>query len=267
VTFGKYGAWRRIGDWTPEDAAAVEDMGYGAIWAGGSPSADLEAVEALIAATSRVPVATGIVNMWRADPAEVARSYHRIEERHPGRFYLGLGIGHPEATAEYRNPYETMVEYLDRVEAEGVPSDRIILAALGPRALKLAATRTYGAHPYLTTPAHTKMAREVMGPGSFLAPEHKVVLDREEWERLARPNVERYLRLRNYRANLLREGWDQSDLEGSERLIEALVLTGHPAAVAAALSRHIGAGADHVCVQVLGQDPLAGYRALASFLF
>ncbi|HEX6946940.1 MAG TPA: LLM class F420-dependent oxidoreductase [Acidimicrobiia bacterium] len=267
MDFGKYGAWRRINEWSSEAATAVEEMGYGAIWAGGSPSADLEAVEALLAATRVVPVATGIVNMWRADPEEVARSYHRIESRHPGRFYLGLGIGHPESTSEYQRPFDKMVEYLDRVEAAGVPGDRVILAALGPKVLRLAARRTFGAHPYFTTPRHTHMAREVMGPDAFLAPEHKVVFPPDAWEELARPNVARYLRLENYRANLRREGWDESDLEGSDRLTEALVLRGDPQTVAASLAGHLEAGADHVCVQVLGDDPVPGYSQLASALF
>lgn len=267
MEFGKYGVWRRVGDLTPAMASELEDMGYGAIWAGGSPPADLEAAEAIVAATRRVPVATGIVNMWRSDPVEVARSYQRIEARHPGRFYLGLGIGHPEATSEYRRPLQTMVEYLDRVEEKGVPGGRVILAALGPRALRLAAERTGGAHPYLTTPSHTRMAREVMGARTLLAPEHKVVLDPDQWDQLAPQNLSRYLRLTNYRNSLLREGWDESDLAGSDRLMRALVLGGDPVSVAGSLSEHLAAGADHVCVQVLGDDPLAGYSKLASLLF
>lgn len=267
MDFGRFGVWRRVGELTPGLATAVEEMGYGAIWVGGSPPPELEAVEAVLDATRSVPVATGIVNMWRADPDEVARSYHRIEVRHPGRFFLGLGIGHPEATSEYRSPYRTMVEYLDRVEAAGVPGERTILAALGPRVLRLAAERTAGAHPYFTTPAHTKMAREVMGPEALLAPEHKVVLEPARWAELAHPNVERYLRLTNYRASLLREGWDESDLEGSERLEKALVLDGDAGSAARALAEHLDAGADHVCVQVLGDDPISGYEALAPELF
>jgi probable F420-dependent oxidoreductase len=152
------------------------------------------------------------------------------------------------------------------MDEAGVPRERMVLAALGPRALRLAADRTLGAHPYLTTPRHTAFAREVVGD-AFLAPEHKVVLDDDQWDRLARPNVERYLRLVNYRSNLLREGWDEADVdEGTDRLIEALVLGGDPDSVASRLRQHLEAGADHVCVQVLGDDPVAGYRRLADQL-
>ncbi len=269
MNFGAFGAWRRVTELPPSLASSLEDLGYGAIWAGGSPAADLDAIEAILDATREVPVATGIVNMWRAEPREVAASYHRIESRHPGRFYLGLGIGHPEATSQYRNPYDTMVEYLDRIDEAGVPSDRVILAALGPRVLRLAAERTAGAHPYFTTPAHTRMAREVMGEGPLLAPEHKVVLDPVRWDELAPPNVARYVRLANYRASLIREGWPEADLEGdgSDRLAEAIVLHGDAPDVAAGLRAHREAGADHVCVQVLGDDPLAEYAVLAGDLF
>lgn len=268
MNFGAFGAWRRVGELTPDVAVPLEEMGYGAIWVGGSPPADLEAVEGVVAATRRVPVVTGVVNMWRADPSEVVSSYHRIEARYPGRFFLGLGIGHPEATREYRSPYDTIVEYLDRMDSAGVPAERMILAALGPRVLKLAAERTLGAHPYLTTPRHTRLARSVVGLGTLLAPEHKVVLDGRRWETLARPNVARYLRLTNYRRNLRREGWEPEDLdgEGSDRIVEELVLTGDVTKVAAALRGHLDAGADHVCVQVLGDDPLSEYESLASEL-
>lgn len=121
-------------------------------------------------------VASGIVNMWADDAGPIAEAYHRIEAKHPGRFLLGVGIGHPEASKEYKDPYTTMVEYLDALDAADVPRDRVTLAALGPKVLQLAADRTLGAHPYLTTPEHTKSARSILG-SALLAPEHKVVLN------------------------------------------------------------------------------------------
>ena len=253
---------------TPGMARAVEEMGYRAIWVGGSPAGHLEDVERLLEATERIQVATGIVNMWREEAATVAASYHRIQDRFPNRLLLGLGIGHPEATREYRKPYDTMVDYLDRMDSARVPKEHLVLAALGPRALKLAAERTAGAHPYLTTPSHTRFARGVMGEGSLLAPEHKVVLDSDRFEELARPNVSRYLALVNYRNNLLREGWSEDDLAdgGSDRLVDALVLNGSASVVAAGIRAHLDAGADHVCVQVLGDDPTDAYRTLAGLL-
>lgn len=270
VDIGRFGVWGRVGDISDEHAREAEKLGFGAIWVGGSPPGDLDAIEGLIAVTERIPVVTGIVNMWRAEPAEVARSYHRIEASHPGRFVLGLGIGHPEAVESYAKPYDTMVAYMDEIDGAGVPRDRVVLAALGPRVLRLSAERSAGAHPYLTTPRHTRFAREILGDGPLLAPEQKVILDGDanRGRVLARANMARYLRLVNYRTNLLREGWTEDDLsgDGSDRLVDELVLHGELDHLVTGLRAHIEAGADHVGIQVLGDDPVAGYRLLADAL-
>jgi probable F420-dependent oxidoreductase len=271
VEFDAFGIWRTVSGITPEMAEQVEQLGYGAIWVGGSPEGHLGDIEALLDATERIPVATGIVNMWREDAETVGESYRRISDRYPGRFWLGVGIGHREATREYRKPFEKMMDYLDRLDAAAVPKERLVLAALGPRALALSAERTAGAHPYLTTPRHTEHARQVLGVGPLLAPEHKVVLESDpaRARSVGRPVVSRYLTRINYRSNLLREGWTEGDLaaEGSDRLVDALVLHGAVQEVAAGLVAHLEAGADHVAIQALGDDPLAIYRELAEALF
>jgi probable F420-dependent oxidoreductase len=270
IDIGRFGVWRRAADLTSELAIEAERLGYGAVWVGGSPKADLESVESALTATAQIPVVTGIVNMWREDAATVAASYHRIESRHPDRFILGLGIGHPESTQEYARPYQTMIDYLDQVESAGVPRDRLLLAALGPRVLALSAQRTVGAHPYLTTPRHTSMARQVMGAGVLLAPEQKVILDTdvERARAVGREVVARYLGLVNYRNSLLREGWAETDLAdgGSDALIDGLILHGEVGRVADGLRAHLDAGADHVGVQVLGGDAIEGHRKLAPAL-
>jgi len=271
IELGTFGVWRRFGELTPQFATDMAALGYGAIWIGGSPDGGLELAEALLDATERITVATGIVNMWKDDAGTVAASYHRLEARHPGRFLLGVGIGHPEATPEYRTPYEKSVEYLDRLDAAEVPLERRVLAALGPRMLRLSAQRSAGAHPYLTTPQHTAFAREVLGAGPLLAPEQKLVLDTDAGRArsIGRPAVQNpYLRLVNYRTNLLRTGWTEEDLAGggSDRLIDALVVHGDAQTVARGLRAHLDAGADHVTIQVLGDDPVATYAALAEVL-
>jgi probable F420-dependent oxidoreductase len=270
IEFGKLGIWRSESDLTPEIAQTAEKLGYGAIWIGGSPSAPLEIVDRLLDATDRITVATGIVNMWKDDPADIAAAYRRIAATHPDRFLLGLGIGHPEATSGYRKPYDTMVEYLDRLDAEGVPVAGRALAALGPKVLRLAAERTLGAHPYLVPPEHTREAREIMGPGPLLAPEQKVVLEADpvRARAIARPRIQMYFGLSNYVSNLRRLGWSDEDLagEGSDRLIDTLAVHGDAETVARGVTAHLDAGADHVCVQVLGEDPVPGYRALAEIL-
>jgi probable F420-dependent oxidoreductase len=270
IELGRIGIWQRA-DLTLELAVEVERLGYGAIWVGGSPDGGLEIVQTLLDTTDHIAVATGIVNMWKDDPATVAASYHRITERHPDRFLLGVGIGHPEAVKEYQKPYDKIVSYLDELDEAGVPVAGRALAALGPKVLKLAAERTAGAHPYLTTPEHTREARAIMGPAALLAPEQKVVVetDPEKARAIARPAVANpYLRLRNYVSNLLRTGWTEEDIAngGSDRLIDALALHGDTETIARGVTAHLDAGANHVCVQVLGDDPLAGYRALADVL-
>ncbi|NIS30606.1 MAG: LLM class F420-dependent oxidoreductase [Actinobacteria bacterium] len=270
IELGRIGVWQRGRSLDADFAKEIERLGYGAVWVGGSPPADLRSVEELLDRTSSIAVATGIVNVWSADADAVAASYHRIAAKHGDRFLLGVGVGHPENTDRYARPYHALVSYLDRLDEGGVPADRRALAALGPAVLRLAAERSAGAHPYLTPPEHTRRAREVMGAGALLAPEHKAVLesDRERARKVARSSVAPYLRLRNYRNNLLRLGYSEDDLadSGSDRIVDDLVAHGDPPAVASAVAGHLDAGADHVCVQVLGDDPLAGYGRLAAEL-
>lgn len=271
---GRFGVWRGQQDLTPELAAGLEQLGFGTLWVGSSPGGDLDRVEEFLAATTRLTVATGIVNMWSADARVVAASRARIEARFPGRFLLGVGAGHREATSEYAHPYQALVSYVDTLLDGGVPADGLVLAALGPKVLQLAAERTAGAHPYLVPPGYTRQARDILGAGPLLAPEQKVVLeaDPRRARAIGRPRVARpYLGLSNYTANLRRLGWTDDDLRdgGSDALIDALVAHGTGEQVAARVGAHLEAGADHVCVQLLdepGADPMAGYRQLAAAL-
>jgi len=270
IELGSYGVWRS-GAVESGLALELERLGYGTLWLGASPSADLADAERLLDATETLVVATGIVNIWSAPADEVARSYQRIVARHPDRFLLGIGAGHPEATAEFTKPYEALNAYLDVLEAADVPKERIVLAALGPRVLRLAAERTAGAHPYLVTPEHTRQAREILGPGVLLAPEHKVVLEADpaRARALGTPILRRYLGLRNYVSNLHRLGFTEDEVrgDGSDRLFDAVVLHGQTAQVAAGLRAHLEAGADHVCAQIVGADDvLPGLRDLAAAL-
>ncbi len=253
--FGRFGVWT-FGTTKPEQAVEIEKLGYGAIWIGGSPKGDLAYVEPILERTENLQVATGIINVWTADAEEVAEAYHRVEDAYPGRFLLGIGIGHPEHTEEYRKPYDVLVEYLDKLDAAKVPTSRRVLAALGPKVLKLSARRSAGAHPYLTTPAHTGESRNLLGPTVFLAPEHKVVLSRdaESARKVGREAVDFYLNLSNYLNNWKRLGFTDDDIAkpGSDRLIDAVVAHGTPDDIAARLTEHLDAGADHVTIQVLG---------------
>lgn len=271
--FGRVGVWRSATLLTPELGTAVERLGYGAIWIGGSPEADLVIAEQLLDATEHITVATGIVNIWKSPAAEVAATFHRLEAKHPGRFVLGIGIGHREAQGDqYQKPYSALVSYLDVLDAEGVPAERRVISALGPRTLRLAADRAAGTHPYMTTPAHTRFARDIVGPGALVAPEQRLVpdADPEAARATARKFLSRYLSLSNYRRTLESHGFTAAELDdgATDAAVDALAPHGDPAALATAVHGHLDAGASHVCVQLLPatMDPLPGLTALADAL-
>ena len=250
--FGHHSMWQRL---SPAQLREIEALGYGAIWAGGSPAAELDWVEPILGATTTLQLATGIVNVWTAEAGPVAESFHRIDKAYPNRFLLGIGVGHPEAHTEYKKPYDALTEYLDKLDEYGVPKDRRVVAALGPQVLKLSARRSAGAHPYLTNPEHTAGARELVGPDAFLAPEHKVVLttDAEQARAVGRKALDVYLGLANYVNNWKRLGFTDQDVTrpGSDELVDAFMAHGTVDAIAARLSEHLTSGADHVPVQVL----------------
>ncbi len=272
-TVGRIGFWRGGSLLTPEMAAAVEQLGYGALWIGGSPDADLAVAERLLDATEHVTVATGIVNIWKSPAAEVAASFHRLERTHPGRFILGIGVGHPESLGEqYQRPYAALVAYLDALDEGGVPAQRRVISALGPRTLLLAAQRCAGTHPYMTTPPHTRFARGIVGDDRLVAPEQRLVPDTDvaAARATARTFLERYLSLSNYRRTLESHGFTTTELDhgATDEAVDALVPHGTPAHLAAAVRAQLDAGADHVAVQILPArvDPLPALEALAGEL-
>jgi probable F420-dependent oxidoreductase len=262
MELGRLGVWtspRGIGDTAllPDAAALAERLGYGTFWLGGSPQ--LPAVQPLLDATERIVIATGIVNVWTVEPETLARQFAELDS---DRVLLGVGIGHPEATQEYRAPLTVMREFLDRLD---VPADRLCLAALAPGMLELAKERTLGAAPYFTHPAHTAAAREQLGEGPLLAPEVAFALGDDV--AVVRDYARGYLALRNYARNLLRHGFDEDDIAdgGSDRLLDAVVPHGSVETIEANVRAHLAAGADHVCVQALGEPgiPERGWTALA----
>ncbi|PWV57435.1 LLM class F420-dependent oxidoreductase [Nocardiopsis sp. L17-MgMaSL7] len=267
VDLGRYGVWLSHQNLDEDVAAEIERLGFGAVWLGGSAPADLEPVATALAATSRLAVATGIVNIWASSAEEVADSFTRLESAYPGRFLLGIGAGHRELNGpEAVRPLQGMRDYLDVLDRGGVPADRRVLAALGPRMLGLSAERAAGAHPYLVTPAYTRFARGVLGDGPLLATEHKLVLgsDPARTREEARRGMSFYLGMRNYAANLERLGYTVLDLAdgGSDALIDDLVAQGDADQTAAVLRAHLDAGADHVVVQPIpGESGLLGTLA------
>ncbi|MEU1100744.1 LLM class F420-dependent oxidoreductase [Streptomyces tibetensis] len=280
-TLGRYGIWSvglrsedpdRRGE-LAEAAAELEELGYGALWLGGNSSAANAAP--LIEATSKVKVGTSIQSIWQHEPDASASAFADLESSHPGRFLLGLGVSHAKRVEQYARPYSALVDHLDGLDAAGVPEDRRLLAALGPKSLRLARDRAAGSIPYLVTPEHTAHAREILGEGPLLAPELGVVpeTDPARARALAREFLEIYLPLPNYTNNFLRHGFTEDDLKdgGSDRLVDALFAWGDDTAIRAKIDAFFEAGADHVALQIVDGEPRdalprKAWRDLASAL-
>jgi probable F420-dependent oxidoreductase len=256
--------------WYPETIAGKEAFALGTF---------------LLAATERLVVATGIASVWARDAMAAANGSRAIAEWFPGRFVLGLGVSHAPSAATrghaYDRPYERMRVYLDQMDAARYvgPEPRLpptrVLAALGPRMLRLAAERAAGAHPYFVPVEHTTLARQTLGPEPLLAVEQAVVLERDPAtaRAIARTHTRRYLALENYVSNLRRLGWAERDLTpdgGSDALVDAIVAHGDAREVARRVEEHLARGADHVCVQFVLPDasraPIAEMGVLAGVL-
>ncbi len=279
--------WTRAVEFWSADAmvdvgVALDADGYDALFLpAGEGTATLDLAGRILGAVEHLAVVTGIVNIWLSDPLEMVEMTRALVDRYPGRFLLGLGASHRtvvdrDGAAIYSRPYTHMVEYLDamdRAPSPIDPSDRL-LAALGPRMLALARDRSAGAHPFCTTVAHTKLAREILGPDRFLAPELKVVIEEDpvRARAVARRHLRRYLSAENYVENLRRFGFGDDDFadEGSDRLIDELVAWGDVDAIAERFGAHLDAGADHVCLEVIGGNrdtlPYDEWRTLAEAL-
>jgi probable F420-dependent oxidoreductase len=279
---GRIGIWSgelRIEGVGAEMAAELDALGFGALWVPGGPGSEfLDSMRGLLSATRTTTVATGILNIWQHNVRDVAAWHSALPDEFSARFLLGLGVSHSVVVGEaYGKPLAVMEEYLTKLAVAGVSADRICLAALGPKMLALARARAAGAHPYLVTPEHTAIAREVLGPGRLLAPEQGVVLESDpaRARELARPYVRGYGRLPNYANSWRRLGFSEDDITNtSDRLVDALYAWGDAAAIADRVNAHFAAGADHVCVQVASADPTnpdlatlrAAWRALAQAL-
>jgi probable F420-dependent oxidoreductase len=248
-------------------AGELESLGYSAMWIPDIGGDVFGAVENLLAATTTATIATGILNLWMHTAEETAANHAAMTARHGDRFLVGIGVSHAllidskiEAGA-YRTPLAHTRAFLDALDAAPVPlavEDRA-LAALGPKMLELAATRTAGVHPYLVTPEHTHVARQAVGPDALVATEQGVVLetDPERARSIARTNLVNYFMLSNYTNNWKRLGFTDDEIAngGSDRLIDSLVVWGDETAIAARIKEHRDAGASHVCIQVLTDTP------------
>ena len=228
----------------------------------------------VLEATSTLVAATGILNVWNNEPGDTAAADAALRADFPGRFMLGIGIGHPEATSDYRRPLTAMRAFLDGLDASPTPPavEERCLAALGPKMLDLAGERAAGAHPYFVPVEHTRVARERLGRGKLLATEVACVMETDPTraKAVARDYAKLYLGLRNYTKNLIDLGFTEDDIAngGSDRLIDAVIPQGSADQIAEVVRAHFDAGADHVCLQALGEEgiPRESWTALARAL-
>ncbi|MEV7098011.1 LLM class F420-dependent oxidoreductase [Amycolatopsis sp. NPDC051045] len=289
---GEVGVWTRQFNFFPTSRVrrAVRDLealGYGAVWVGETVYREpLTHAAVLLGATDRMVVATGIAAIWARDPFAATAAALTLAEAYPDRFVLGIGVSHASLVEDvrgtyYRRPLATMRDYLDGMDraataygAVAPPSTPRLLAALGPRMLELAATRAQGALTYLVPPEHTRRAREILGPDAALCVEQALLLDGtpSTARAVARKHLNRYLAMPNYVANWRRLGFTDEDIAGvgSDRLVDALVSWGDPAAATTRVREHLDAGADHVCIQLYHADlehlPEDGWRQVAETL-
>ena len=278
MEIGRLGVWSWLDSLPGPEVATfadrIEAWGYSALWVPEAVGRDPFALLSHLAANTRdLILATGIANIYARDPMAMRAVHHTLAELSGGRHLLGLGVSHaPMVTGvrghDYGKPVTTMRHYLDSMEKvpfsgpapEQAPP--IVLAALRPKMLALAAERTRGAHPYFVPPEHTARAREILGRGPWLCPEQKVLLqtDASEARRVARQHMQIYLGLPNYRNNLAWLGFGDEDLDagGSDRLVDAIVAWGDEQVLARRIQDHFDAGADHVCIQPLRPDGAPG---------
>lgn len=292
IDIGRVGIWTAAFEAQPaaraqEAAQELESLGFPILWINEATGRDPFVLSTmLLAGTSTLKMATGIANIYARDPMTMAASQKTLAEAYPGRFLLGLGVSSPVLVEKvrkhsYDKPFSYMESYLTAMDeamynsVRAAETPRRVLAALGPRMLELSATKADGAHPYLTTPDHTRTAREIIGPDALLAPEQMVVLETDPTKARAigRTAVGFYLRAPGYLANLRRLGFTEEDWSdpkaASDRLVDAIVAWGDIDTVARRVREHHDAGADHVCVQALRGDrelPMSEWRELASAL-
>jgi probable F420-dependent oxidoreductase len=281
MDLGRLGVWssdiRKVDAPSLAAAAELEELGYGTIWfPAGSGTRGFDIAAALLAATSRIRVATGITSIWATTAEETNAAYATLEREHPGRFLLGVGASHESmvnhgSPGRYQRPLASTAQYLD--ELTGVPVERRIVAALGPKMLGLARDQSLGSHLYLVTPKITADVRAALGAGRVVAVEQGVVLatDPDQARTVACDYLSLYLQLPNYVNNWLRAGYTPDDVAGagSDRLVDDLIAWGTAEQVGERVREQSAAGADHVCLQVLGGGqpvPIEQWRAIAAAL-
>lgn len=262
-------------------AREVESLGYGALWFPEAVGRNTMVTAAwLLSQTEKLVVASGIANIYARDPQAAVAGRKALDELSGGRYLLGLGVSHAPLVEDVRGhsfhkPLARMKDYLEKMQKAVYQapapekSGELVLGALGPKMTELSAKLADGAHPYNVTPEHTADTRKIVGPDKRVYVEHKVVLETDpvKARAAAKQTLDFYMGLPNYRNNWLRLGFTEEELnpeKPGDRFLDEMVYWGDARTIRKKLNRHFEAGADHVCVQPLGDDPLACLKALAA---
>lgn len=263
LELGTFGIWRDRHTVASDEYKLVEDLGFRSLWLGNGPTDDLDIVEEALRSTERLVVATSALAMGRISGSALASSYHRIQAKYPDRLLLGVSVG--------RRPLSELGPFLDNLVDAGVPRERIIVGSLGKASMRIAAERTTGAHPYLTTVEHTRAARDWLGENALLAPEvHLVFDDAPEAVAAAEESLTTHLTYPAYRRMYKTLGYDHEiEGRGSERLRRDVIISGDDHEVVSRLRALHTAGADHVAVQIFERSDVSieqQYQRLADAL-
>ncbi|MFF1612446.1 TIGR03620 family F420-dependent LLM class oxidoreductase [Amycolatopsis sp. NPDC058278] len=238
----------------------LAEAGYRSVWSGEGPGTRevFAHFGDLLASVPDVVLGAGIANVWLRRGVTAEKGGATLAHAHPGRFVLGVGIGHDfQATKlgeEYR-PIDRMRAYLADMDAAAAENPAPVafprvLAAVGPKMLELAREGADGAHPFAQPVSHTPYAREILGPDKLLIPQQTVLLgSREDARASVRRSVamSREHDVKAYLAGWKRLGYTEADIDGpSDRFIDDLVLWGDAGTIAKRLDELLDAGADHV---------------------
>jgi probable F420-dependent oxidoreductase len=275
MDIGKVGIWFFLDAMTAaesvEFARKAEKLGYGAMWIPEAVGREPFAHAGYLAAhTERIVFATGIANIWARDPITMSAASKTVADVSGGRFLLGIGVSHKPLVSNlrghsYDKPYSYMREYLPKIKSalyrapmpkEPVP---IVIAALHPKMLQLAATETDGTHTYFVPPEHTAKARAAIGPKPWICAAQAIILetDAAKARAAARTYMKTYVpRLPNYTNNLKALGWKDEEFANgcSDKLVDAIVAWGTEDQIRARIDAHLKAGATHVCILPLRVD-------------
>jgi probable F420-dependent oxidoreductase len=258
-------------------ARKIEKLGYGALWFPEAFGRDPFALAAhMLTVTDRLVVGTGIANVWKREPVTMIGAARTIAELFPDRFILGIGISHGPMMAQlgikYAKPLSYMREYLAKLKSAPYTAPRpksdppILIAALMPKMLQLAASETNGTFPVYITPEQTARMRAVMGPDKWICVQQVAMLEKDAGKarHAARAVIAFYLGLPNYLQSLRSIGFEESDFAdgGSDRLVDAMIAWGDEQALRARIAAQYRAGATHVCVTLLRSEGNARERAL-----